>query len=293
MRFTGPPQLVYLALLWFGLRMPGGPLALGCALLLCLAGAWLWWRTLRQASALRDTPLARIASAAQGYVELRGALRPFAGSALTLPGSGMPCVWFRCEIQERVNREWRVVDRHTSEESLLLNDGSGECLVFWEDAEMLGLHQRTSYQGDQRISESWLAPGEQVTVVGELRTRSGDGSRAAIDDEVAGLLDAWKRDRPTLLRRFDRNGDGEIDLDEWEQVRREARATILRERGQQTAAADTHVIGKPASGRPFIISTLPGRGTGWRFRTLALLDVAAFLGGLWWLGRLLHAGLRA
>ena len=292
MHWPRPWQLLYLVLVGAGIRLPLGRATVACAALLCLGGALLWWRTLAQRSALRDTPLSRIASAAQGYVELRGRLRPFAGSPLALPGSGLPCVWFRCEVEERAQRDWRTVCTHASQESLLIDDDSGQCVVFWEGADLLGLHRRTTYRGAQRFHEHWLAPGDEVTVLGDLRTRGGDTEAPAIDQEVSALLGAWKHDRASLLRRFDRDGDGDIDLAEWEQARQAARQTVLRERAAAPpAATHTHVIAQPASGRPFIISALAPPRANRRLLLLGLVDVAACLGGLWWLGWLLRAGI--
>lgn len=262
--------------------------ALLCAGLLCAAALLLWWRNLAQARALRDTPVARLASAAQGYVEVRGELRGFDDGVLTLPGSDLPCVWFNCQVQELQDREWRTVEHLRSQQSLRLHDGSGECLVFWEQAQMLGMHRGLAYQGAQRFVQSWLSAGDAVTVVGELRTRSGDADGRDLDAEVAGLLEQWKHDRPRLLHRFDRNGDGEIDLEEWEEVRRTARATVMREHAGRPARDDTHVIGPAANGRPFLINALAARGTRWRSTALVLLDSGSFLYGLWLLGQLLR-----
>lgn len=209
---SAPLELLLLPLVWATLHVPDRRGATLCMLLLGAGGLVLWIRNLKLQRTLLDTPLARIASAAQGYVALRGRLLPFDGGAMTLPGNGMPCVWFSCEVQERVGDRWRTVSRNQSEESLRLADDSGECLVFWEQASMLGLHCDTTQRADERVIECWLAPGDVVTVIGELRTRLGDQGDLALDAEVGALLDAWKRDRPTLLRRFDRNGDGQIDV---------------------------------------------------------------------------------
>jgi hypothetical protein len=285
-----PPQLVYLPLLFLGLRFPSRRLALACAALFTLAGLLLWLRSLARGRAVLDTPRARIATAAQGYVELHGKLKPFGNFALSTPGGGFPCVWFRSHVEERRGDEWQTVSRNNSEESLVLADASGECLIFWEGAEMLGTRSRVWYQDQQRITDHWLNVGEEVTVLGDLRTRGGGDGAPSLEGEIRDLLADWKANRSLLLARYDRNRDGEIDVEEWEQARRDARREVLHRRSTQPEHEDTHVIGRPTDGRPFIVSALAGGALRRHYLLLGTLDLTAFFGGLWWLSWTLRHG---
>ena len=48
------------------------------------------------------------------------------------------------------------------------------------------------------------------------------------------------------------------------------------------------MISRPEDGRPFLISALSPQRMRLQFTLVALLDVVAFFGGLWWLVRLLQ-----
>ena len=82
---------------------------------------------------IEDTPISRIRSAAQGYVELSGEGRLPPDAQNKAPLSGIPCTWWRYKVEERSNsresRGWSTVDSGTSEVSFLLDDGTGRCLI--------------------------------------------------------------------------------------------------------------------------------------------------------------------
>src|SRR3954471_22107283 len=59
-----------------------------------------WLLSLRRMLAISGTPTARIASAAQGYVELVGRAMPHPGGALRSRFSQLPCVWYQYFIDE-------------------------------------------------------------------------------------------------------------------------------------------------------------------------------------------------
>lgn len=113
------------------------------AILVCcaLAGAislLAWTSTTRRRRAIDDTPTSRIAAAAQGYVELQGVGKQLAGLPLLSPLSGLPCLWYRYRIERRdSDNRWVHEDSGESDGSFILDDGSGECLVDPEGAELL------------------------------------------------------------------------------------------------------------------------------------------------------------
>ena len=102
------------------------------------------------------------------------------------------------------------------------------------------------------------------------------------DAEVRELLRTWKQNPQALLKRFDANGDGEIDVQEWEAVRKAAHAQVRHEQVQRGVRDATHVMTKPRHGnRPFLLSVIPQHELVRRYRRWALLSLAGFflLGG--------------
>lgn len=89
------------------------------ATLLVVGGFGLWFSSLRRIRRLRDTPTARIRSAAQGIVELVGRVRPLPGEYLVSPMTGQPAVWWDCAVARRDEnasgrRRWSAVTQQRS-----------------------------------------------------------------------------------------------------------------------------------------------------------------------------------
>ena len=108
----------------------GGPMA-GAGVMAAIAAASLFaWRANHQRYRLiHDTPSSMIASAAQGFVELAGQLRPIGPSQLESLLSRKPCLWYHCIVRVKRNNEWETELDKTSNSAFLLYDGSGACLV--------------------------------------------------------------------------------------------------------------------------------------------------------------------
>ncbi len=101
-----------------------------CLGLMALLSLWAWSGALKRRRAIADTPTSRIASAAQGYVELQGNGRPMAGLPLVSPLSGGRCLWYRNTTEQKDSEnQWKVINRDESEASFVLDDGSGLCAV--------------------------------------------------------------------------------------------------------------------------------------------------------------------
>jgi len=213
-----------------------------------------WLVTRQRLRAMGDTPTSRIASAAQGYVELRGLGKAMGGTPLLSPLTHLPCLWYRYKTERRQGDRWIEEERGTSDASFLIDDGSGECLIDPEGADITP-RRRDTWQADgRRYTESVLLPGETLYAIGEFRTQGGMDLALDARADIAALINDWKNDMPALARRYDRNGDGTLDLDEWEQVRRDARAEVEQRHAQLRAAPDTHRLVLPADGRPFLVS---------------------------------------
>jgi hypothetical protein len=240
------------------------------ALLICLS-------RLRRDRFMADTPLVRVRSAPQGYVRIEGLVAPPPGEDLRSPLTGRSCVWWDYqvdyrELSERGERQWRTVEKATSVAPFVLSDGDGECLVGPVGAEVtattndrwrgntarpsgLPFEQSgfgLSGEGDYRYHERLIAPGSKLSVLGELRSHTEFG---AVDAQTKEILGRWKHDQPALLKRFDRNHDGQIDSAEWEAARAaahvEAEAVVMHSPIERVG-----VVAQTTHGEPFLIAPL-------------------------------------
>jgi E3 Ubiquitin ligase len=229
-------------------------------------------RNLRRNRLLSDTPLVRIRSAAQGYVKLFGRAGPATNEPLAAPLSSRPCVWWRYEIEQKFRNakgetRWESIDSGSSIDLFVLTDGEDKCLVGPVNAEITPTTHNVWYGalprparppgasslmqvGDFRYTESLLSAGDQLSVLGELRSHSEVGDP---DGTAAGLLHQWKQDQHALLARFDKNHDGVLDAAEWEAVRQAAEAE------SQSKTRDARidrlcVISQPTNGEPFLVA---------------------------------------
>jgi len=216
----------------------------------------LWTLNFRRSRAIGDTPTSRIASAPQGYVELHGVGRMHEGQALNAPLTGEPCLWYRYRIEEKRGKDWRSVEHGTSDATFLLDDSSGVAVVDPESAEITTSRRRHWTQGRRRYTEWLLTPGDEIYAIGQFATVGGANSRLDHAGDVSALLAMWKANQPALKARFDLDGDGTIDLKEWELARRAAVREVRRRHDEIRSTAGHHVLARPADGRVFLLSNL-------------------------------------
>lgn len=251
--------------------------ALAFSLMALVGGAW-WciWR-LSQAHHLRDTPTSKIRSAAQGFVELCGVLHE-QGMPQQAPLTRQACLWWRYRIEEYrragKNSRWQVVESATSDAWLLLDDGSGQCLIdplgaevrpatrqVWEGSlrhplgeAPSGFRALLSFGKRYRYTEERLHAGQPLYAIGWLQTQGGGRQANNEQRRQAELIRQWKADYPDLLRRFDRNRDGQLDAQEWQRVQLAARLEAQEEQQRAVQAPLQQVLSKPAEGLPYILS---------------------------------------
>jgi len=255
--------------------------------LACLAGiaglAFIAWvAALRRRRAMAGTPTSRIASAAQGYVELHGHGLPLDINPLHSPLTGVDCLWYAYRVERKTgDNKWALLEQAQSHTSFVLDDGSGQCLVDPEGAEILTQHCKRWTEGDHRYVEWTLLQRDRIYVLGNFVTRhASQGLDAGAD--VGALLTEWKQDQPALLRRFDLDHDGQIDPREWTLARRLAQRTIESRHRELRLQPDLHLVnGMPAS--LFLISNHDPEKLARRFLWLAALQLAGFLLALGWL----------
>ena len=183
--------------LWFWL------LTLGVAV---VGGGAAALRSLKIARLIEDTPTSRIRSAAQGYVELVGRGRPLAGTENLAPLTQRPCIWWRYRISRKTKRggskrsrdAWQTVASGTSALPFQLDDGTGQCIVKPDGAEVVATESTTWYgntpwptagpgqalsrfeERDYRYIEERIYEHELVYALGGFRSTS-----AAPDETIA------------------------------------------------------------------------------------------------------------
>ncbi|AKU13259.1 hypothetical protein AzCIB_3366 [Azoarcus sp. CIB] len=270
------PTLHFLTVVIMLKTAPGKGWGLGIGVLVA-SGLVGWLRSLRAARMISDTPTSRIASAAQGYVELTGRGRPFDGTPLLSPVNGLPVLWYRVETERRQSDgKWRHVSTDESDASFLLDDGSGVCAVDPEGADMMVSRKETYTQGDTRHTQWCLIDRDRIYVLGEFATLGSVAPDFDIGCQTRELLDHWKSDRKRLLERFDLDGDGEIDLREWELARSQARREVTKLRDETLSAPEAHVVRKPASKSLFLVSDLDPNRLATRYRWWSVYHIAVF-----------------
>ncbi len=216
-----------------------------------------WIANFRRSRAIGDTPTSRVASAAQGYVELTGTSERVPDIPVVSKLMHLPCCWFRYEVQRRTNNnKWEHVDSGESEEPFLLVDSTGQCMIDPDGAEVMTTHKQSWTRDDYRYTEYLLVPEDKLYAIGDFSTIGGAAAELDFAADVKALLDAWKRDQPVLLERFDLNTDKALDLKEWELARQAAKREIEKRHREIRQTPGVHLLQKPKDGRLFLLSNL-------------------------------------
>jgi hypothetical protein len=233
----------------------------------------------RRARAIANTATSRVASAAQGYVELLGHAEQLAGTPTLSPYTGLPCVWYRYRIERRdANRKWERVESRCSDQRFRLVDATGACVVDPAGAEVVTSRTQTWIRDDHRYCEELLLAKDRLYALGEFSSSSGATLEREATAEASALLAAWKADRSRLLARFDANRDGEVDLSEWETARRKAWEEVIAGHEDARQQYGPHLMHKPRDGRPYLLSNREPDALAQRSARLAWLHFLLGLG---------------
>jgi hypothetical protein len=264
------------------------------------------FRHLHRARLIEDTPTSKVRSASQGYVELDGTAGLLKNGEILAPLTGTRCSWFEFKVEKktqyydskgRQHTNWRTIESGISEELFLLVDDTGECVIDPEGAEVTPSVSEVWYgdsaqwsggrppsrrsrfaSGDYRYTEKRILPGDPLYAIGQFRSLGGANDLPDSREAVRETINRWKQNQAVLLKHVDQDGNGEIDLQEWEQVRRAAAEVVRRQQAQQATDPVTHLLAKPeGSPRPYILSVLPQEAQARRYRRYAALFMAAFL----------------
>ncbi len=213
-----------------------------------------WTFSYRRYRHYADTPAAPISSAPQGYIAIEGIGRALPGEPLRSPFNFLPCLWYRMQVQVKdSDGDWRTETDETSDASFILEDTDGaRCTIAPAGAKIEAVHKDTSTIDNRRTTQWLLIPGTRLHAIGHFVTRRPVDDHPAINAALRDRLADWKD--MGIARRFDADGNGELDLDEWEQARAAARQEVEQERQAVADFPDYHTLVAPPDGRPFVIS---------------------------------------
>ena len=231
---------------------------------------------------IHDLPTSKVASAAQGYVELFGRTELLPGEPIRSRLSHTTCCWYSFRIEEKDSQDkWSTVDSGSSVEQFLLVDDTGQCVISPDGAEVLTRDRKSWAQLDRRFTEWLLLPKGVIYAIGEFSTTTT--AAVTVGDEradVGALLAQWKANQKDLHARFDLDRDSRISMKEWElarlQARREVRMRQVEVRSRSVEGV--HILRKPGDGRLFLLANeLPDK-IGSRYRFWSWAHLAIFLG---------------
>lgn len=269
------------------------------ACLVALVCFWFVFHYLRRARLIEDIPTSRIRSAAQGYAEIVGTVSPARNKELAAPLSGHSCVWYSYKVQRLQksgrSNHWKTVEEGTSNQYFVIQDDTDACIVHPEGAEVMTAHSRTWYgntprpgQADTRnillrvlssrryrYIEKLIHVHDIIYALGSFGT-SGGGRNIPDTHQMTGqVIREWRQNYNEILKRFDQDGNGEIDLQEWEAVREAARQEAEMRRQEMARLPTAHALSRTSDKHhPFIISTFSQKTLAKKFRCYALLNLA-------------------
>ncbi|MCY1381033.1 hypothetical protein D9M69_689030 [compost metagenome] len=93
------------------------------------------------------------------------------------------------------------------------------------------------------------------------------------------MVREWKGDFAGLLRRFDSNGDGQLDEAEWGRVRLAAQLEAEDRHRHTSAAPAMNHLRRPSEAQPFLLSSHGEDVLARQFRWQALFGAALCVGG--------------
>ncbi|HLP97131.1 MAG TPA: hypothetical protein VK149_01665 [Sideroxyarcus sp.] len=269
-----------LLLLLVGIKLESLTAWLWCLGIMAVVSLFAWYSALHRLRMVSGTPTSRIGSAAQGYAELIGH-GSFDGTPTYAPYSHLPCLWYRYKVEVRNRKnEWRVESTGESHAPFVIDDGTGKCVVDPQGAEIITRHKDTWHVADYRYTEWKLIDLDHIYTLGEFKTAGGSNSTLTHKELVNQVLTEWKMDNENLLQRFDLDGNGVLDMQEWMLARQAAKREAEKRLAQARSEPDTHFMLQPRDGRLFLISNLDPAKLARRYALWTWAHVLIFFGAL-------------
>lgn len=228
---------------------------------------------------ISDTATSKVASASQGYVELKGLGELMPDSNISSPFSQRRCLWYQCTIDRRKSLKnhnyWKEESNEISDGLFQLQDETGECIIIPDGAHVIPSYESVwygnSYQekhrgitktwwfnryvgfGNYRFTEKIISVADSLYVIGTFKTVQKNITTETLKQKTDELIEYWKEDPARHLKVFDQDNNDKIQNKEWMIIRQKAELTV-RKQNQQSVH---HTIKKPAEeNQPFLISTL-------------------------------------
>ena len=250
-------------------------------LAMCGVSFFAWLGNYRRYRQIHDLPTSKVASAAQGYVELLGRGELLDGTPVISRLGGRHCCWYHYQIEEeKSDNKWETIDQGSSVAHFLLVDDTGQCVISPEGAEVVTSEHKSWREGSYRYNEWLVLPSTVIYALGEFVTHSGNVSAQADErEEIRLLLDDWKRDQKALNERFDLNRDGTIDIKEWELARLQAAREIRKQRAAQmnNKVEGVHLLRQPRDKRLFLLANEMPDALGRRYLLWSLFHLAVMI----------------
>jgi hypothetical protein len=276
-----------LLLLFVGFKLESRTGWLWCLGSMAFVSLFAWYSALHRLRAISGTPTSRIASAAQGYVELIGH-GGVHGTPILSRYSNLPCLWCRYKLERRRSdkKGWTTEEQGENSAPFIIDDGSGKCIVDPQGAEILTRHRDSWTSGDRRYTEWKLLDIDSIYTLGEFKTVGGSNTTLTKDELVKQVLSEWKMDSDDLLKRFDLDTNGVLDMQEWMLARSAAKREAEKRLSDAYAEPDTNFMMQPRDGRLYLISNLDQDRLARRYKLWAWGHVVILfgaLGGISWL----------
>ena len=250
-------------------------------LLLCFFLGFILYKgitTYQRSRFIGDTPTSNIASAAQGYTELKGLGEMMPGATITSPFSQRRCIWYQCIVEKRQRLRnhniWVEESNEVSDHLFQIHDDTGTCVIDPEGAYVIpsskktwfGSHSQAKFQGNlkkswlnthlglgrYRFTEKLITVADPLYVIGLFTSTSKTIDSSTLQSEVEERVKQWKTNPAYYLKSFDRDHNGKIQGDEWNKIRQHAEH-VIREQRSNTYH---HIMKKPLEGnQPYVIST--------------------------------------
>ena len=273
---------IHLVIIGIAFQVASGEVWPYALLAMSAVSFFAWVANYRRYRYIQDLPTSRVASAAQGYVELFGRTELLPGEPIESKLSRSRCCWYSFQIEEKGSDDkWSTVDSGSSVEQFLLVDETGQCVISPEGAEVVTHDQKSWEELDRRYNEWLLLPKSVDYAIGEFSTTAAAAVEAGEERaDVGALLAQWKADQKQLLERFDLDRDGRIDLKEWELARLQAQREV-RKRNTETQSRSVdgvNLLRKPRDGRLFLLANEMPDKLGSRYRFWSWAHLVIFLG---------------